>query len=308
MRRRTGAGGDRARPFPGAGSADDLGRRGRDRRVSPTANALYRLADRALYEAKQRRAQPHLLSQTPRTVDSGDRAAGAAPEARRRRPRRSARSARQRSRSGRAGRRARRRSSWSGATGRSGSRRARGSRRSRRSRSAGARARGRRGCTSATWAPRRAPSRGEPSENPSGRQPPVQQRDRVLGQRDRLGADPRRCPPRSPARRPPARRSAPAPAGCPRASRRSPARARSPGAISNGSSPAQPAPDRLAQARLVLGADVQERRRARAAVEVLVGAADRQVGAGGVERDRDARRRCGRGPTGPAPRRRGPPR
>ena len=44
---------------------------------------------------------------------------------------------------------------------------------------------------------------------------------------------------------------------------------------------------------LVLGADVEERRCAGAGVQVLVGAADGQVGTVALEGDRDRTRRCG---------------
>ena len=51
--------------------------------------------------------------------------------------------------------------------------------------------------------------------------------------------------------------------------------------------PPEPAPDRLLQDVLVLGADVAEGGRAGTAVEVLVGAARGEIGAPGVERDLD---------------------
>ena len=68
---------------------------------------------------------------------------------------------------------------------------------------------------------------------------------------------------------------------------------------------AEPALDRVAELGLELAPDVEEGGRAGAAVEVLVGAADREVDAGCLEVDRRSSRPSGTGPTGRARRRRG---
>ena len=60
---------------------------------------------------------------------------------------------------------------------------------------------------------------------------------------------------------------------------------------------AEPAGDRLPDLLVPALGDEQERRRPGPAVQILVAAADRQIGAGGMEIDRQRRRRCARGPT-----------
>ena len=142
----------------------------------------------------------------------------------------------------------------------------------------------------------RAASRGEPSAEAERREPGVVERDDQLGQRDRLRADARRCPPRRSARalldrgeREDRRR-----AGQEAPDRRRPGRSRAPsrtgraGRTSPRSASAAPPGARSATYR--------KAGRARARVEVLVGAADRELGAGARAARPAARRPSGRGP------------
>jgi hypothetical protein len=76
-----------------------------------------------------------------------------------------------------------------------------------------------------------------------------------------------------------------------------PGSGRSPGPWRTGGA-GEPAPDRLAQLALQLSPDVAEGRRTRPAVEVLVGAADGEVGTGPGEVDRHRADRVGRVPEG----------
>ena len=140
------------------------------------------------------------------------------------------------------------------------------------------------------WAPRRAASRGEPSEQPRGASHASRSADRVLGQGDALGADglDAGLGDDLDARLGGGQRDDPGRPDEPAADARAALEARAHLELVR---LCEPALDRRSELVLELAPDVQERGRAGPAVEVLVRAADREVDAvrGEVDRDRAGR-------------------
>ena len=156
---------------------------------------------------------------------------------------------------------------------------------------------------------RRSASRGDGEREAERRQPGVGQVHRQRGRAPAPSPGAGRCRPRRAAARPPrTAASAEHRRACRPGTRRRPAPGRSRRPSSNWSRwPNQPQIG-WRSVGLQVAADVEEGRRARAAVEVLVRAADGEVGARPRQRRPAPSRPSGTGPTAPARRRRARPR